>query len=111
MTDPGELEEVVIEPDLPVDEPEESEEDPDVAAGLERLIGVGIADPRLDDSRRDYLRLVGAMPSSEPVYVAGNRAPRLKVGTYTLQPGEIVPGAHSWLRREAYERLGRIERR
>ena len=58
-----------------------------------------------------YFARVAAMDPEEPVYVAGNRAPRLKVGDYTLQPGEIVPGAHGWPRREAYERLGRIERR
>jgi hypothetical protein len=79
-----ELEEVTIEPDLPV-EP--------------------------DDGRAEYDRLVASMPPDEPVYVAGLRAPRLKVGAYTLQPGEIVPGAHRWPRREAYERLGRIERK
>lgn len=62
-------------------------------------------------TRAEYDRLLAAMPPDEPVYVAGNRAPRLKVGAYFIQPGEIVPGAHHWPRREAYERLGRIERR
>lgn len=79
-----EREEVVIEPDLPAEEPAELTQ---------------------------YQRMVAAMPEDEPVYVAGNRAPRLKVGDYTLQPGDVVPGAHGWPRREAYERLGRIERR
>lgn len=82
-------EEVVIEPDLPESEPLTPAEDP----------------------KREYDRLLAAMAPDEPVYVAGNRAPRLKVGDYTLQPGEVVPGAHGWPRRESYERLGRIERR
>lgn len=82
------LEEVTIEPDLPM-EPVEP----------------------VDSARAHYEAMVAAMPPSEPVYVAGNRAPRLKLGEYTLKPGEIVPGAYYWSRREAYERLGRIERR
>lgn len=82
-------EEVVVEPDLPVD------------ASL----------PAALSARRAYDALVATMDPAEPVYVACNRAPRLKVGDYTLAPGEVVPGAHSWPRREAYERLGRIERR
>lgn len=85
--EPEELEEVVVEPDLPVEEPEPP------------------------TPREVYEQLVAAMPADEPVYVAGNRAPALKVGDYTLAPGEVVPGAHGWARREAYERLGRIERR
>lgn len=85
----GELEEVTIEPDLPMEEPPEP----------------------VDQARDEYERRVAAMSPDEPVYVAGNRAPRLKLGDYVLQPGDVVPGAHSWPRREAYERLGRIERR
>ncbi|MEO6204534.1 MAG: hypothetical protein ABIO67_04015 [Mycobacteriales bacterium] len=64
-----------------------------------------------DSKRKEYDRLLAAMPLDEPVYVAGNRAPRLKVGEYVLEPGDIVPGAHAWPRRETYERLGRIVRR
>lgn len=118
-----EKEEVVVEPDLPIEDPSpqpvdnpvddvvDEPQEPDVAAGLERLAAVGIDNSSLDDGRMEYLRLVGSMASTEPVYVAGNRAPRLKVGHYVLAPGEIVPGAAGWTRREAYERLGRIERR
>jgi hypothetical protein len=82
-----EYEEVTVEPDLPADPVPEPEE------------------------LSQYQQMVAAMPSTEPVYLAGNRAPRLKVGDYTLEPGDIVPGAHDWPRREAYERLGRIEKR
>lgn len=88
-----ELEEVTIEPDLPMET--ESPED---------------LDP-VDLARLEYQARVAAMGPDEPVYVAGNRAPRLKLGDYTLCPGDVVPGAHSWPRRETYERLGRIERR
>lgn len=89
-----ELEEVTVEPDLPDDGP-----------------APGPDDLRVDPARAEYDRRVAAMHPDEPVYVAGNRAPRLRLGNYVLQPGEVVPGAHGWKSRESYERLGRIERR
>lgn len=100
-----EKEEVVVEPDLPVDDPDGS---PAPSPAGEPQDEQAEAKP---DPKAHYDRLLAAMPPDEPVYVAGTRAPRLKVGEYTLEPGDVVPGAHGWPRREAYERLGRIERR
>lgn len=83
-----ELEEVVVEPDLPV----EQEAPADHAPG----------------PYDEYLERVKAMPADEPRYLAGQRGPRLLMGAYTLQPGDVVPGAHHWKTRETYERLGRL---
>lgn len=99
-------EEVVVEPDLPVEEPSPtpagpSPEAPSPASDDEPEL-------ELEDSLKEYERLLASMAPDEPVYVAGDRGPRLKVGRHTLAPGDVVPGAHFWPRREAYERLGRI---
>ena len=98
------LEEVVVEPDLPVEAPYEG------APPLEEEIAESFEDLVEPPGKEHYNRLLAAMAPDEPVYVAGTRAPRLKVGNYVLSPGEVVPGAHHWPRRETYERLGRIER-
>lgn len=94
-----EPEEVVVEPDLPVEEPAPTPAGPsgDQEKPTEALSA--------------YEQMVRAMPPTEPVYLAGSRGPRLKVGDHTLQPGDIVPGAHTWPRLEAYERAGRVRRR
>lgn len=114
-----EKEEVVIEPDLPADDapphPHDEEAaaqakpDPEVPALSDEELAEAVEEPF--DPKAEYNELVAAMKPDEPVYVARNRPPRLKVGAYFLEPGDVVPGAHHWPRREAYERLGRIERR
>lgn len=97
-------EEVVVEPDLPVEEPSPAPSGPSPEASSP----ASGDEPELEDSLKEYERMLASMAPDEPVYVAGDRGPRLKVGRHTLAPGDVVPGAHFWPRREAYERLGRI---
>jgi hypothetical protein len=92
----GVPEEVVIEPDLPVADPSPTPAGPTEPEDV----------PPTPQER--YQALVDAMDPSEPRYVAGNRAPRLKVAGYILSPGDVVPGAHAWPRREAWERTGQL---
>lgn len=90
-----EPEEVVVEPDLPV-EPELTPED------LEQM--------QREQAEAEYQRQVSNMLPDEPRWVCGPRAKRLSVGGRILSRGEVVPGAEFWRRRESWERAGYIER-
>jgi hypothetical protein len=53
--------------------------------------------------------LVKSENENDPVYVVGRRP--LKMGDDVLAPGDVVPGAHRWLRLESWLRTGAISRR
>lgn len=57
-----------------------------------------------------YEARLKAMPASETRWKVGARAKNVRVEGFLLQLGDIVPGADGWLRREAWESAGFIER-
>lgn len=114
--DQEELQEVTVEPSPVAVPPTPTEQAPPAPIAVsfvqpEAAPVLEEAEPApLRDPVEEYRDLLAAMDPSEPLYVQGTRAPMLKVGRYRLSPGDVVPGAHAWPRRDAWERTGQLVR-
>lgn len=76
-------------------------------AAIEVAVEEVVPEPSAEERYEARLK---AMPATETRWKMGIRGKNMRVEDYVLSPGDIVPGADAWPRRDSWESAGYIER-